>query len=64
MSWLGRRLLWLHRRILQVWQLLWSQHRAPGRVRSLLARAALVEGPLRRARWFGRKLWLTARERL
>ena len=32
MSWLGRRLLWLHRRILQVWQLLWSQHRAPGRV--------------------------------
>ncbi len=39
-------------------------HRAPGRVRSLLARAALVEGPLRRARWFGRKLWLTARERL
>lgn len=40
----------------------WMRH-APGRVRSLLARAALVEGPLRRARWFGRKLWLTARER-
>lgn len=36
----------------------------PGRVRSLLARAALVEGSVERARWFGRKLGLTARELL
>lgn len=36
----------------------------PGRMRSLLTRAALVEGPMRRTRWLGRKLTLTAQELL